>query len=596
MAHGIPPEKIAEVRARVDIGRVIGRSVELKKQGRRLTGRCPFHDDKTPSFSVDPTLKLYHCFGCGVGGDVFDFVMRREGVEFPEAVRQLAKELGVDLPERPESKEERERRSKKAQLLRVNQIARDYYSAMLLKDSRAKEYLAERGLSSATIERFGLGFAPAGYENLSRELAAKSVPVELSVELGLLGNRQSGGVYDRIRGRIVFPILAPGGDVVGFGARRADWIEAGPDAPKYLNSPESPIYEKSAVFYGLDVAREHIRRSGSAVLVEGYMDVLALQQAGIANAIAACGTALSQKHSEILAKLAKRVVTLYDADPAGFAATKRSAEILLGAGLEVVVARLPNGEDPDTFVLKHGAEAMQQVLKSAPSAIDAFVDEARKAHSGEGIAGASKTVSEVRPFLEAIKDPLLRDVAMDAAARKLGLEPQILRRNLSDPSPSHGERAPVERRPPKEPLPTALETEILRHALIDPSGTIAEVDRFGATDAIEHPAIQTGLAMVRIALRDGRALDAGSVLETLAVSTPGAAAHLRETLINAPPEPTILTDCLLKLLEKYRDAELRRIARAVGTGIADAETIARIERLNDRIRELSPARGRSRHG
>ncbi len=576
---------------------MIGRSVELKKQGRRLTGRCPFHDDTSPSFSVEPTLKLYHCFGCGVGGDVFDFVMRREGVDFPEAVRLLAREYGIDLPQRPETQEERERRTRRKLLLRVNELARDFFVDQLRLDDRARQYLDERGLTQNTIQRFALGFAPPGFSNLVDHLEARNVPADLATELGLLGPRQSGGSYDRIRGRIVFPIVAPGGDVIGFGARRADWIDSGPDAPKYVNSPESPIYDKSSVFYGLDVAREHIRRSGSAVLVEGYMDVLGLQQAGIATAIASCGTALSQKHAEILAKLAKRVVTLYDADDAGVAATRKSAELLLTVGLDVKVARLPEGEDPDTFVLKHGKDAINTVLDGAPSAIDAFVDEARKKHAGEGIAGVSQTVSEVRPFLTAIKDPLIRDVAMEVTAKKLGLEPQILRRNLTDPNPKPLRPETSDRKPQsKEPPPPALEREVLRHALMAPGPTIAEIDRFGATDAITHPAIQTGLAMTRIALRDGRDVDATTVLQALASTDPAAAILLRETLINAPPEPTVLTDCLLKLLEKYRDAELRRIARVVGSGVADAETIARIERLKDRIRELSPARGRSRHG
>lgn len=440
MAGDIPREKIQEIVDRVDIERVIGRHLTLKKQGARLVGLCPFHKEKSPSFSVDPRKKLYHCFGCQVGGDVIDFVKRIEHVEFPDAVRILARETGVELPEVEVSPEERRLRQERERMFRVNELARDFYVRALWDELPALAYLREaRNLDDATIRAWSLGWAPAGWSALSEYLAVKQVPDELLVRLGLVGRRREGnGVYDKLRGRVVFPIVVPGGEIAGFGARRADWIELG-DAergPKYLNSSESPVYEKSQIFFGLDKARDSIRRTKRAVLVEGYLDVIALHQAGMDLAIATCGTALSGRHAGLLSRMVEEVVTLYDGDQAGLDATRRASEILLQAGVSVRVATVPDGEDPDTWVQKIGGDALKAALDRAPSAIDAAVERARVRYVGAGVAGTVKVVEEIRPLLMAVRDPLQRSVYAEGAAKLLGLDPHTLTGHLP------GARAP----------------------------------------------------------------------------------------------------------------------------------------------------------
>ncbi len=274
----IPPQIIDDVRDRADIERVIGRSVRLQKQGNRMVGLCPFHKEKSPSFSVSRDKQLYYCFGCQAGGNVFDFVMALEGLDFPGAVRSLAKELGVTIPEEEESQADRDARSKRERLYQLNLYAAQVYEQALAKAPEALRYLKEsRGLTAETIQRFRLGWAPPEWRFLTEAVENKGVDPKLGLELGLLGQSvKDGRLYDRLRGRVIFPIQIPGGQVAGFGARRADWVD--PEGPKYLNSPESPLYDKSSILYGLFEAKDEIRKSRVAVLVEGYLDVIALHQ------------------------------------------------------------------------------------------------------------------------------------------------------------------------------------------------------------------------------------------------------------------------------------------------------------------------------
>ncbi|MCK6551820.1 DNA primase, partial [Myxococcota bacterium] len=449
----IPAEKIAEVRDRADIERIVGRSVRLTKRGNRLVGLCPFHSEKTPSFGVDPQKKLYHCFGCQAGGDVFDFVMRLEGLSFVEVIKQIAHEVGVVIEDREESPRERAEREKREKLYELNDTVATFYEHQLEREPTALAYLRdERGLKDETIAQFRLGWAPAEWQALTDHLERKRIDPQLGQQVGLLGAKQTEGrsdkrYYDRLRGRVVFPITLPAGHIAGFGARRADWIEK--DAPKYLNSPESPIYDKSSILYGLREAKDDIRRSRRAVLVEGYLDVIGLHQAGVRLAVAACGTALTPRHVSLLKRLTGEVVTMYDGDAAGQDASRKAAELLLSEGFAVRIAQLPDGEDPDTFARKVGEEGVRALMDRAPSAIDFFVARAKSAYGGGGIAGMAKAVDAVKPLLLAVKDPLERDVCLDAAARELGLEPAMLRRHLAAPRGAMMDRGPSQRPDPR---------------------------------------------------------------------------------------------------------------------------------------------------
>lgn len=590
----IPPDKIQEVRDRVDIERVIGQVVSLKKQGRRLSGLCPFHREKSPSFSVDPTAKLYHCFGCHVGGDAFDFVMRHDSVDFPTAVRRLARDFGVELPEREESPDEKRRRTEKEKLYRVNELAREYFERELKESARARAYLEkERGLKPETIERFRLGFGPAGWSGLADELENKRVPSQYPLLLGLLGRRQDGrGVYDRYRSRVMFPIALPSGDVAGFGARRADWVEEEDKGPKYLNSPESPIYDKSSIFYGLDLAKDSIRRSRRAILVEGYMDVIGLHQAGITQAIATCGTALSKKHAEALSKMADEIITMFDGDAAGMDATRRSAEPLLEQGLTMRVFELPPGEDPDTFAARVSPESMEEQLQNAPSAIDYFVDRARKMHAGGGIAGVVKMVDLVRPLLLSIPDPLARDVSIEAAARRLGLDPPVLRQHLRakgsprGPGPSPGAQVPSPARGGTGAL-TVLELAVLHHLVENPAETVRQAEDMGASDAFPSFAMRELWQEARRRLEIGEAFDGPAAMDVLVshgdISEAGLS-RIRETLLSPLGDVHELNECLKRLVRKAIEARLRQLTSAIREAAAHGSED--LERLSEEHRDL----------
>lgn len=598
-----PREKILEILDRVDIERVIGRTVTLKRQGARLSGLCPFHKEKSPSFSVDPQKKLYHCFGCKAGGDVFDFVMRMETVEFPEAVRMLAREVGVELPERGESEEERRLRQEKERLYRVNEQAQAYYEKMLWADPRALEYVKKaRGLSDETIRTWHLGFAPQAWSAMSDALLARGVTEDLLVRVGLSARRrEQSGIYDKLRGRVVFPIAIPGEYVAGFGARRADWLvtDEADKGPKYLNSPESPIYEKSSIFFGLAQGKDAIRKSKQAVLVEGYLDVIALHQAGIQTAIATCGTALSGRHSAMLVRLCEEVVTLYDGDAAGQDATRRAAEILLATGVSVRVAALPEADDPDTFVQRLGGDAMRKLLAEAPSAIDHAVTIALQRHAGAGVAGTVKIVEEVRPLLMAVKDPLQRDLYIEGSARRIGIDGRMLRQHLvkpargrhegpdsGGPGGSFGPRPAAPPPRPPEPLhrepPAKVELAVLRHLVEAPDTTLKTLESKRALGAFHHSTIRATVSAAWAAWRAGTALDVSRVLEAArdqGNADEGTMRLIRETLMDPLPRANDLEDCLENLLRSDKQRTLRDLKARIKRE-TDPEAL---ERLNTEL-------------
>lgn len=607
----IPPEKIAEVRERADIVDVIQRSVRLTKKGQQHVGLCPFHNEKTPSFGVSQSKQLFHCFGCGAGGDIFAFYMRVEGVDFPEAVRRLATEVGVDLPERDESPQERARRTRDEGLFRVNAMVAEWFAAQLADENRARAYLTnERGLTVETIRRFQLGWGPAGWTNLTELLARENIPPEQPLTLGLVGRSvQTGRVYDRLRGRIVFPIHLPAGDVAGFGARRADWVD--PDAPKYLNSPESPVYDKSSILYGLAQNRDEIRRARQALLVEGYLDVIALWQAGVPRAVAACGTALTPKHAQALTRVADEVVTLYDGDRAGHEATRKAAELLLKAGLQVRVVSLPDGEDPDTFARRAGGDQIKKLIDEAPSAVDFFLTTAQSRYAGAGIAGTVNTVEAVKPMILAIRDPLQRDVVIEAAAKRLGLAPATFRRHFSsrDSAGRHGRRGaptspPADARPngPIDPdggakapatpgaferLPV-VETALLTLLVDMPQPTLEALESRGALRAFSHPAIQAVVDAAALARAEGRVLDvhqAIALMQNHGVQDSRRLGLLRETLLNPLSQRHDLNDCITGLLKQHKKRKLAEL-RTRSAHETDPEALERLAEEISKVMSL----------
>ena len=582
----IPPDKLQEVRDRADIERVVSRHVRLKKNGRRYVGLCPFHSEKTPSFGVSPDKGLYHCFGCGVGGDVIDFVQRIDGLDFVDAVKQLAQEFGVPIAEREETPKEKAQRTHKEKMYDANRLAAAFYARCLERYPDAQRYLTqERGLSPETIRAFELGWAPAEWQSLANLFEKKGRPAELGLDVGLLGkSAREGRIYDRLRGRVVFPIEVPGGHLAGFGARRADWVD--PEGPKYLNSPESPIYDKSSILYGLAPARQEIRRARQALLVEGYLDVIALFQAGFRRAVAGCGTSLTRAHAQTLARLAEEVITLYDGDTAGQEATQKAAMLLLAEGVRVRVVDLPSGEDPDTFVRRQGADSLQKLIDEAPSAIDFFVARARAAQAGGGIAGTTRALDAIKPMILAIKDPLERDITLQAAARALGVDGGVLRRHL-------GTKGTVPPPAPRRPLPqtrqarvSPVEIAILRRVLEAPNETLTILESKHALGAFQHDAIQGAVTAAKAALAAGARFEAPDALDRMreAGADEGTLTEMRRHLLDSPPTPDPVDQLAARLLESHKKAQLARLREEL---LRDGD-LGSLERANEVKKLMDP--------
>jgi DNA primase len=415
------------VKQQADIVRVVGEYVRLKKNGQNFTGLCPFHSEKTPSFAVHPVKQIYHCFGCGVGGDAFKFVMEMDKCDFMEAVRTVADKCGIAIPRaRESSPEERREQQQRTALVELHREAAGFFARQLEstpEGKAARGYLADRGLDAEAIARFGLGYAPAGGEALLRHLKTK-YPEKLVELAGLASRDPSGRTHDRFRRRIIFPIANESGKVVAFGGRAL-----GDDLPKYLNSPETPIYIKSSVLYHLDRAKEPIRAADAAILVEGYMDTIAVARAGINNVVASCGTSLTEAQVKLISRFTRRIIVNYDPDTAGQAATERSLAILLEHNCDVRVLALPGGKDPDTFIRTEGAGAYRKLLESAPAYLDYLIGRARQL----GVANAEqklRAMNFLMPFVQRIPNALLRSEWASRIAQQLRVEEPVLREAL----------------------------------------------------------------------------------------------------------------------------------------------------------------------
>ncbi len=413
-------DKIQEIRAAADIVEIVGGLVRLKKAGRGFAGLCPFHKEKTPSFHVNPERGTYKCFGCGKGGDVFSFLIETKKVSFIEAVEELAARYHISLPRDTERDIDTE--ALRGRLLAVTKQAAEFFYTLL----RAPEgeagwrYAAQRGWGADVLRRFGVGYAPEAWDGLSQRAERDGWDGDALVEAGVLGLSEAGRRYDRFRHRLIFPIILPGKHVVGFGGRslRAE------DTPKYLNSPETPIYTKSRVLYGLTQATDAIRREGAVIVVEGYADVLSLHQAGVAHVVATCGTALTPEHVKLVRRLSRNVFFLYDADAAGLRAMERGIEVMVEQGFDPKIVVLPEGEDPDSFVRSRGGEAVREACDKALSFVDWL---AKRGEGGEeGPEARTELVRRLVGLLARMQDALRREFYVRHLAGTYGIAESTL--------------------------------------------------------------------------------------------------------------------------------------------------------------------------
>lgn len=407
MAGRIRDEDVAAVRERTDIVKLVSGYLTLKKAGHdRFVGLCPFHTEKTPSFGVSPSKGLYHCFGCGKGGDAIGFLRDVEHLEFAEAVERLAKDAGVALRYEGDTPAERRVASKRQALVRANEAAFELYHQTLLEAKEGEEaraYLETRGIDREVAAEFEIGYAPASSDFLLRRLV-KSLSAELLVEAGLALKDQEGDVRDRFRRRITFPVHDLSGKAVGIGARILPGGRE--DGPKYLNSPETPVYRKAEVLYNLQRAKASATRSGELFLVEGYTDVIAMVRAGITNTVATCGTALGEGHFRLASRFAQRMVLAFDSDDAGARAAERAFEFVERFPVQPVVLILPEGLDPADFVDQHGGEALRELAATAVPLVEYMVRRTVGRHDLSTIEGQSAAVAAAVPLLEQLGDPV----------------------------------------------------------------------------------------------------------------------------------------------------------------------------------------------
>jgi DNA primase len=422
--------KIDEIKSRVDIVELVSEYLTLKKAGRNFVGLCPFHQEKTPSFTVNREKQIFYCFGCGQGGNVITFLMKIAGKSFPEAIKDLAQKAGIVLPPRVTSRESREKETLREKISELNlraaqQFARNLYSPA---GKDARHYLQDRGISEETIKQFRLGYAPDSWDSLTNHIEGSGIPLKLAEQAGLVISGKEGRFYDRFRSRLIFPIENIFGEVIAFGGRILDKGE-----PKYLNSPESPVYIKGKNLYGLNKTKDAIRGRDFALIVEGYFDLISLVNAGVSNVVATLGTALTREHLELLRRYTANVVALFDPDEAGKRAVDRSLELFLETRMKARVLILPDGLDPDDYVKKFGKDNLETLISRAQPLSDYYI---------ENIIGGGKTFEDKREiiktameFIEKISDKKEKALFIKRVAEKTGVNEELLIKEQLRPEP-----------------------------------------------------------------------------------------------------------------------------------------------------------------
>jgi DNA primase len=565
----LPREKIDDVRERTNIVDVVKRYVELKRAGTgSWKGLCPFHAEKTPSFHVHEQRQFFHCFGCGEKGDVFSFLVKIEQRSFMEVLRDLARQSGVDIPEPTLSPAERqaaaEAESERERMLRAMEEATRFYETQLAGSAgaAARDYLDKRGISKATAELFRVGYAPPGWDALQKHLSFQNVAASLAERLGLVGSNERGR-YDFFRDRVMLPVLDKQKRPVGFSSRLLD-----PDAKerKYVNSPDSPLFHKKENLYGLHAALDAIRRSGTAILVEGNFDVMALHEAGIEEAVAPMGTALTVEQIKLLSRAAKRIVVIFDGDNAGSRAAEKAVPLAVEAGLFFAeadadgrVAEMPAGMDPDEFVRAQGADAFRAVVAQARPMLDHLI---QRASDDATIPGKANTVKRVVDVLAKVRNPLVRDLYVRDLAAKLGVPvAQVMRlvRESSHRAPGADSVAPASAAPVgqdrRAPQPDELDALVL---LVTHPELAASAEAQRILDLLRDPGIRQIYGTALDGLRAGGRPDVPAWLDS---GPPDIREHVGAALMDGrwsalEAADEALRALVLKLDRSRVDAEL----------------------------------------
>ncbi len=550
----IPEHLLEEIQHRLDIAEVIGGYIPLQHAGRNFKTLCPFHQEKTPSFMVSADKQIFHCFGCGAGGNVFTFVMQHERLEFPEAVRLLAERVGVTIPTQTTGSDAAANNAKTLALYRANEVAAQYFQRMLQDTTGApvRAYLAKRGLTEQCWRTFGLGYAPEGWEGLLRHARQADVTAEQLASVGLAVRGNTGQWRDRFHQRLIFPIYDVRHRIVGFGGRALDRSE-----PKYLNSPESPIYTKGRHLYGLHAAKDAIQRHGYAIVVEGYVDCVALHQQGLAQTVSPLGTALTPEQIRLLKRYTQDVVMAFDADTAGAAAVIRDMDECLDDGLTVRVVQLPAGQDPDEYVLREGAEAFARLVEHAASLFDYKLHWLSGQHNFQTLEGRVAAAQEMLTTLVRIEHTVLRQGYVQRLAETLGLDERSLTTELYKiaqrarrTSTMHSSRPVIATRT----TTTESRTERLLVAAMLSDGTVAQrVAQILDVELVHDPRLRRLAEAALEAAARGERLSPAAWVVRLGQND-GLGALVSELVTWAEPfvgQPSVIDDCLHRLQQEH---------------------------------------------
>jgi len=579
-----PASFIDDLKSHVDIVQVVQERVPLRRSGAAWKGLCPFHGEKTPSFHVNGDKGFFHCFGCGVGGDVIKFVELYDKVAFPDAVRQLAARAGLTVPEADDAREDAESQRDRETLLKAHEVAAAWFREQLTTPAgaAARRVLRDRGMNEATIEQIGFGYAPAGWEGLKTRLLRDGFSEPLLVKSGLLVRRDDGESRDRFRNRLMIPICRDTGAIIAFGGRAMDEGQQ----PKYLNSPETAIYVKGRTLYGLHLSKASISRTKHAVLVEGYFDVAQALQAGITNVVASSGTALTPAQARLLRRHTAKLVLSFDPDAAGQGAAARSSELLVAEGFQVNVAMLPSGDDPDNYIRKHGAAAYQVQLKASRPYLEYLLD---RSAAGEDLAsdeGRRGFLSRMLAVAARIPDAAARDQFGDRLAHKARITEEVVRAEIR--------KAAVQRQTTLEDrrVPVSGQMKVAERGLI---WALMRAPEPGAAALAELDAEDLEGLATREILRQAQSLQGfptSSLPEALMQRLNSGEAEIVTDIARQTGAPADAADCVrtLKRLRYDRERadlqrEIDRVQQAGGPGQVD-EIVTLWERKKDLLHRI----------
>ncbi|MFA5084739.1 MAG: DNA primase [Candidatus Omnitrophota bacterium] len=552
----IPDKIVDQIQARSDIVEVISRYIPLQKAGRNFKAPCPFHNEKTPSFVVSPDKQIYHCFGCGAGGNVFSFLMKYENLSFPEVVEMLAEKAGIQLPRFGPGKE---MTGLATQLYKVNELAMQFFEGCLSTGREARDYLASRGVGAETVKEFRIGYSPDSWDGVLKFLSGKGIKGDIAEKAGLAITSERGGYYDRFRKRLIFPIFDLKGRALGFGGRVLD-----SSLPKYMNSPETYVYSKGRNLYGLNRSRESIKKAGYALVVEGYLDFIIPYQSGVRNIVATLGTALTIDQIKLLKRFAGTVIMVYDPDEAGEAASLRNMDLFISEGVNVYIAELPKGFDPDGYIRKFGTEDFIKLTKSSKNLFDYKISRLSKRFDIKSAHGKASIAGEMLPTISRIENAVLRSNLVKKLAEKLSVDEDSIRQELRKVKPDYTMRvyniSPVEA---KEDSKSAQ--KMILALLLEGENFVKKIRESLSPDEFKDSSVRDVIKAVFDMSGGGGSINAAKLMNHFenndaVTALISESAHLSETLDN---KERILCDCIARIKKDNVKDVLGRLQDAI---------------------------------